>query len=187
MKPIRIQTERPLIQHASEFQIRSMYLLRSMIIVFLVVSLAACGFHLRGSTSLPLPLISMQLVAEDLDSRQKTELERQLIQAGVSLKDVQVGVAVHLTVAIKVLPDRSVVSTAGQGLSIIRIFRQLSYSLSAATGELLVDETTILRQHDISLDSNELAGIEYEKQSAGVLLDRELIGELILQLSHLQI
>jgi LPS-assembly lipoprotein len=164
-----------------------MRLSRSILIIFLLASLTACGFHLRGSTSLPPPLISMQLLAEDLDSRQKTELERQLIQAGANLKDVQVGVAVHLTVAIKVLPDRSVVNTVGQGKTIIRIFRQLSYSVSAATGELLMDQTTIMRQLDISFDSNELAGIEYEKQSAGILLDRELIGELILQLSHFQI
>ncbi len=164
-----------------------MRLSRSILIIFLLASLTACGFHLRGITSLPPPLISMQLLAEDLDSRQKTELERQLIQAGANLKDVQVGVAVHLTVAIKVLPDRSLVNTAGQGKTIIRIFRQLSYSVSAATGELLMDQTTIMRQLDISFDSNELAGSEYEKQSAGILLDRELIGELILQLSHFQI
>ena len=164
-----------------------MSLPRSIVIILLVASLTACGFHLRGSTSLPPPLISMQLLDEDLDSRQKTELERQLMQAGARLKDVQVGVAVHLTVAISVLPDRSVVNTAGQGKSIIRIFRQLSYSLSTATGELLVDQTTILRQLDIAFDSNELAAVEYEKQSAGILLDQELFRQLILQLSHLQI
>jgi len=164
-----------------------MSLPRSIVIILLVASLTACGFHLRGSTSLPPPLISMQLLDEDLDSRQKTELERQLMQAGARLKDVQVGVAVHLTVAISVLPDRSVVNTAGQGKSIIRIFRQLSYSLSTATGELLVDQTTILRQLDIAFDSNELAAVEYEKQSAGILLDQELFMQLILQLSHLQI
>lgn len=164
-----------------------MSLPRSIVIILLVASLTACGFHLRGSTSLPPPLISMQLVAEDLDRRQNTELERQLIQAGASLKDVQAGVAVHLTVAIKSLPDRSVVNASGQGKSIIRIYRQLSYSLSATTGDLLVDRTTILRQVDISFDSNELAAIEYEKQSAWVILDRDLIGDLIRQLSHFQI
>jgi len=164
-----------------------MSLPRSIVIIFLVASLTACGFHLRGSTSLPPPLISMQLLAEDLDSRQKTELERQLIQAGASLKDVQVGDAVQLTVAIRVLPDRSVANTAGQGISIIRIFRQLSYSLSTATGELLVDPTNILRQQDIALDSNALAAVEYEKQSAGILLDQELFRQLILQLSFIQI
>jgi len=155
--------------------------------VFLVASLTACGFHLRESTRLPLPLLTILLLTEDLDSRQKIELERQLIQAGASLKDVQVGDAVHLTVAIRVLPDRSVVNTAGQGKSVIRIFRQLSYSLSTATGELLVDQTTILRQLDIALDSNELAAVEYEKQSAGILLDQELFRQLILQLSSIQI
>jgi len=164
-----------------------MYLSRSIVMVFLVASLTACGFHLRDSTRLPLPLITILLLAEDLDSRQIIELERQLIQAGASFKDVQVGDAVHLTVAIRVLPDRSVVSTAGQGKSIIRIFRQLSYSLSTAAGELLVDQTTILRQLDIALDSNELAAVEYEKQSAGVLLDQELFRQLILQLSFIQI
>jgi len=164
-----------------------MYLSRSIVMVFLVASLTACGFHLRDSTRLPLPLITILLLTEDLDSRQKIELERQLILAGASLNDAQVGDAVHLTVAIRVLPDRSVVDTAGQGKSIIRIFRQLSYSLSTATGELLVEQTTILRQLDIALDSNELAAVEYEKQSAGILLDQELFRQLILQLSFIQI
>jgi len=164
-----------------------MSLPRSIVIIFLVASLTACGFHLRDSTRLPLPLITILLLTEDLDSRQKIELERQLIQAGASLKDVQVGDAVQLTVAIRVLPDRSLVNTAGQGESIIRIFRQLSYSLSTATGEPLVDPTTILRQQDIALDSNALAAVEYEKQSAGILLDQELFRQLIFQLSHLQI
>jgi LPS-assembly lipoprotein len=164
-----------------------MSLPRSIVIILLAAGLTACGFHLRGSTSLPPLLISMQLLAEDMDSRQKTELERQLIQAGASLKDVQDGSAVHLTVAIKVLPDRSVANSGAQGRTIIRIFRQLIYSLNAATGELLVEQTTIMRQHDIWFDSNELAAMEYEKQSAELLLDRELIRELILQLSHFQI
>ena len=75
----------------------------------------------------------------------------------------------------------------GRGKSVIRIFRQLSYSVSRATGELLVDQTTILRQLDIALNSNELAAVEYEKQSAGILLDQELFRQLIFQLSFIQI
>ena len=164
-----------------------MYLSRVLVVVFLVGSLAACGFHLRGSMSLPLPLISMQLVAEDLDSRQKIELEQRLIQAGVNLKDNQVDDTVRLTVTIKVLPERNLADTAGSGKAIIRLFRELSYSLSTITGELLIDQKTILRQLDIDLDSNELAGAGYERQSSELLLDQELFGQLIFQLSHFQI
>ena len=155
--------------------------------VFLVASLTACGFSLRGSTYLPSPLISMQLLAEDLDNRQKIELERQLIRAGANLIDNPAGDAIRLRVAIKVLPERNLVDTAGSGKAIIRIFRELSYSLSTATGELLVDQRTILRQLDLDLDSNELAGNEYEKQSAGIFLDQELFAQLIFQLKFIQI
>ena len=164
-----------------------MYRSRAMVIVFLAGSLAACGFHLRGSTSLPLPLISIQLVTEALDSRQKIELEQRLIRAGASLKNDQVDDTVRLTVTIKVLPERNLADTAGSGKAIIRLVRELSYSLSTATGELLIDQKTILRQLDIDLDSNELAGAEYEKQNSELLLDQELFGQMIFQLSHFQI
>jgi len=164
-----------------------MYLSRTMVIVFLAASLAACGFHLRGSTSLPLPLISMQLVAEDLDSRQRIELEQRLIQAGANLRDNQDDNTVRLTVTIRVLPERNLANTAGPGKAIIRLSRELSYSLNTATGEFLIDQRTILRQLDINFDSNELAGAEYEKQSSELLLDQELFGQMLFQLSHFEI
>ena len=165
-----------------------MRLSRSILIVFLLASLTACGFHLRGSISLPLPLISMQLIAEDLDTRQKTELERQLIRADASLEDNQAENAVRLRVSIRVLPERRLADAAGSGSKvIIRLLRELSYSLSTAMGELLIDQKTILRHHDIDLNSNELAGFEYEKQRSGLLLDRVLFEQLIFQLSHFQI
>jgi len=163
-----------------------MYSSRSIIIALLVANLAACGFYLRGSSSLPPQLVSMQVLAENLDSRQKTALKQQLIQAGASLKDNRADDAVHLTVAIRVLPERKLADTAGSGKTIIRVFRQLSYSLTTATGELLLDQKTILRQLDLEFDSNDLAGLEYEKESAGVLLDEALIGQLIFQLKHFQ-
>ena len=83
-----------------------MYLSRSIVIVFLVTSLTACGFSLRESTYLPSPLISMQLLADDLNSRQKNELRQQLIQAGANLIDNTAGDAISLKVVIKVLPER---------------------------------------------------------------------------------
>ena len=129
----------------------------------------------------------MQLLADDLNSRQKNELRQQLIQAGANLIDNPAGDAISLKVAIKVLPERNLADTAGSGKAIIRLFRELSYSLSTATGELLIDQKTILRQLDIDLDSNELAATRYEKQNAGLLLDQELFGQLIFQLSHFQI
>jgi outer membrane lipopolysaccharide assembly protein LptE/RlpB len=158
---------------------------RSITFCLLIANLSACGFHLAGSSSLPPQLASIHLIADSLDNRQKATLDQQLKRAGASIKNDQSGGAVGLKVDIKVLPDRNLVNTAGSGKTIIRLFHQLSYSLVAANGDLLVEQKTILRQMDIELDSNNLAGLEYEKQSAAILLDQELIAQLIFQLNYL--
>ena len=174
MKMFRVQTG------------RIKYLSRSILIVLLLANLGACGFYLAGSSSLPPQLASIQLHSDNLDSSQRVLLNQQLIQAGANLKENQSADVVRLSVAIKDLPERKLADTAGSGKTIIRLFRQLSYSMTTATGEQLGEQKTILRQMDIELDSDDLAGLEYERQSAGVLLDQALIGHLIFQLKHFQ-
>ena len=166
---------------------RIKYLPRSILVVLLLTNLGACGFYLAGGSNLPAQLVSIQLLSDNLDSSQRALLGRQLIQAGADLKDDQTEGTVRLSVSIENLPERNLVDSAGSGKTIIRLFRQLSYSMTTATGEQLERQKTILRQLDIELDSNDLAGLEYEKQSARVLLDQALIAQLIFQLKHFQI
>jgi len=158
--------------------------LRALVIVLLVANLAACGFYLAGRSPLPPQLVSMQLQADNLDGRQKAALRQQLIRAGAMLKENLGDGVVRLQVTIRDLPERKLVDTAGSGKTITRLFRQLGYSLKTATDEPLVAQSTIQRQLDIELDSNDLAGIEYEKERAGVLLDQALFGQLIFRLKH---
>ena len=154
--------------------------------VFLVSNLTACGFHLAGNSSIPPRLNSIQLIADDLDSQQISDLSRQLTQAGASLVDNQLEDAVRLAVEIKSLPERNLVDTAGSGKTIIRLSRRLSYNLESTAGEIMVEQSTILRQKDIELDSNNLAGLDYERQIAEALPDKELLGQLIFQLLYFQ-
>lgn len=162
------------------------YLPRSILVVLLLSNLGACGFYLAGGSSLPPQLVSIQLLSDNLDSSQRALLNQQLTQAGADLKDNLSAGVVLLSVSIENLPERNLVDSAGSGKTIIRLFRQLSYSMTTATGEQLEGQKTILRQLDVELDSNDLAGLEYEKQSARVLLDQALIRQLIFQLKHFQ-
>jgi outer membrane lipopolysaccharide assembly protein LptE/RlpB len=165
---------------------RRKYLRRSILVVLLLTNLGACGFYLAGDSRLPPQIASIQVLSDNLDSSQRALLNRQLIQAGANLKDSQSAGVVQLSVAIMNLPERNLADTAGSGKTIIRLFRQLSYSITTVTGEQLVGQKIIQRQLDIELDSNDLAGLEYEKQSAWVLLDQALIGQLIFQLKNYQ-
>jgi outer membrane lipopolysaccharide assembly protein LptE/RlpB len=162
-------------------------LLRSIIFSLLLGSLAACGFYLAGGADLPPQLASMQLYADDLSNSQKAMLKQRLKQAGVNLTDNQNEEAIRLRVSIKALPERRLADTAGSGKTIIRLFRQLDYSLATAAGDPIADQKTILRQTNVEQNSDDIGALEHEKQSAAVLLDQALVNQMIFQLRHLQI
>jgi hypothetical protein len=87
-------------------------------------------------------------------------------------------------VAIRPLPERTLVNTVGSNIIIVQLSRELRYSLTAASGEHLVDQKTILRRQDLQLDSDNALSIEYEKTSAIESLDRLLINQLIIELER---
>jgi outer membrane lipopolysaccharide assembly protein LptE/RlpB len=155
-----------------------------IIIALLVVTFSGCGFRLAGSTNLPPQLVSLQLLTDDLTNSQIALLSQRLKQAGANLKENQ-DQATRLKVGIESRPERKLVDTAGSGKTIIRLFRQLAYSLTTAEGDYLVEQKTILRQIDVERDSDDIEGLEYEKQSAAESLDRALIEQMIFQLKHL--
>ncbi len=159
---------------------------RSIVIVLLAGFLSACGFHLRGVATLPPELQSIQLVTNNLTVSQESQLNRSLVQAGASLTNDGNPSRVRLRVAIRPLPERTLVDTAASNIIIVRLSRELGYSLSSATGEHLVDQKTIFRQLDLQLNSDNALSIEYEKKSAIDSLDRTLINQLILELGLLQ-
>ena len=154
-----------------------------IIAALLAVNLSGCGFYLAGNSNLPPQLVSLQLLADDLTNSQMSLLSQRLKRAGANLEENQ-DEAVRLKVVIKALPERRLADTAGSGKTIVRLFRQLSYNLTTASGDFLMEQKTILRQIDVERDSDDIAGLEYEKQSATESLDRELVGQLIFQLKH---
>lgn len=155
-----------------------------MVIFLLLGLLSACGFHLRGVATLPAELQFIQLTTDNLTVSQVSQLNRNLVQAGASLNNDGSSDRVGLTVTIRSLPERTLVDSSGSDTIIIRLSRELSYSLTSATGERLVDHTTIIRQMDLQLDNNDALSIEYERISAIESLDRILMNQLVLQLER---
>ena len=154
------------------------------IIVVLAGMLSACGFHLRGVANLPPELQSIELQADSLSVSQVTQLRRNLEQAGASLNDDGSPDRVQLSVAIRSLPDRNLADSIGANAVVVRVSRELSYSLTSNEGERLVNRNTIQRQQDLTLDNNNPIGIEFEKENAIEKLDRELIIQLVLLLEQ---
>jgi LPS-assembly lipoprotein len=157
---------------------------RFIVIVLLAGFVSACGFHLRGVATLPPELQSIHLVTDGLTVNQESQLNRSLVQAGASLTNNGSPDRVRLKVAIRPLPERTLVNTVGSNIIIVQLSRELRYSLSSTSGEHLVDQKTIVRRQDLQLDSDNALSIEYEKKSAIESLDRILINQLILELER---
>ena len=159
--------------------------IRFVIVLLITAVLAACGFRLAGTANLPQQLSSITLLTTGFDKQQQDALRLQLTRAGAELKNQDDPDAVKLTVSLKALPDRRLVSSARDGRTIERLTRSLDFSLRAADGEILVPSGTLVQQNDIVLDDDNLLASGREKASVLEDLQQALFEQLIRQLKRI--
>lgn len=151
----------------------------------LLMGLPACGFQLRGYSTLPDHLKNLQLVADKLSTAQQSELKSQLERAGATLRYDDENRPVVLVVELETLPERKLVGSAGSNQTILRLARQLNYSLTDAGGNKLIENKRLVQKKDLELDDSNLLGSEGEKQHTLDNLDRVLFNSLMIQLRRL--
>ena len=156
-----------------------------LILPCLLLLLQACGFQLRGLAPLPEHLSNLRLLTDNLTTNQQRTLGRQLQRAGVTLYYDTEENPVTLKVAINSLPKRKVADSAGSGQNIVRLSRQLVFTVTDATGQRLADNKVIEQKIDLELDDANLLSAEGEKQQALDNLDTALFNSLMIQLRRL--
>jgi LPS-assembly lipoprotein len=159
--------------------------IRFVIVLVVIAGLAGCGFRLAGTANLPQQLSSIYLQTSGFDKRQQTALRQRLTRAGAELKNQDDPDAVKLTVSLKVLPDRRLVSSARNGSTVERLARSLDFSLRDADGDMLVPTRTLVQQNDIVLDDDNLLASNKEKASVLEDLHQALFEQLIRQLKRI--
>lgn len=158
---------------------------RFLVVFVVTIGLAACGFKLAGTSNLPQNLSSMVLATSNLDQRQQEALRRQLTHAGAELKSQDDPEAVRLKISFKAVPDRRLVSSARDGKSVERLTRSLDFSVSSASGEVLIPTRTLTKQNDIVLDDDNLLASGRERASVLADLEQDLFEQLIRQLNRI--
>ncbi len=159
--------------------------IRWLILFGLLSGLQACGFQLRGFSTLPDQFSNLRVITDDLTRTQQHDLNQQLQRAGATLNfDIEHQSAV-LKISVNSLPERNIVDSAGSDRTIVRLSRQLRYSLTDTVGNRIVDNKILLQTQDLELDDNNLLGIESEKQLTMENLDKALFNSLLIQLRRL--
>jgi LPS-assembly lipoprotein len=155
------------------------------LLLLLLVALYGCGFRLAGSTPLPQEISRIYLVTSDIDRRQQAELLGRLRSTGADVSLEPAADRVTLSVRLKTLADRRVVTSASSGQTVDRVARELTYSLKDSDGKLLTESRTLSQQSDFRFDDDNLLSSTQEKDRVVEDLEQALFDQLIRQLQSI--
>jgi len=129
----------------------------------LTCTLAACGFHLRGSYDLPEHLSPLFIDKNSMSLQLYRELRAALIASGIDLTDEAVSAASVLEVN-REQRSRDVISvdTLGRAREYRLIYR-LEFSLQAS-GESLIDKSNIQLTRNLLFDPETVLGVAQEQE-----------------------
>ena len=137
---------------------------------------------MAGTANLPAELSTIHLVTNNLNKQLQDELRGRLIRAGARVVDQSTADAVLLAVNFKAFPDRRLITTGSTGRNVVRLVRNLGYTVKSPTGEIIVPAKTLVQQKDIELDDNNLLASNQEKKNVIRELEQALLKQLVNQL-----
>ena len=155
-----------------------------LLLLLLALSLSACGFRLAGSYNPPALVDSLSMVTSQFNRQQRLALEKSLDSAGIRVVEQADADLPVLTVGFKPIHE-PIVAFSGSGTSLLQITRQLSFGLKSSSGEVLLQSSTLRRQKNIELDSNQLLSSVAEQASVAEKLESDLYDQLIRSLNRL--
>ena len=165
------------------FKRRNLFLTRYLPGLLVVVGLFGCGFKLAGTSQIPKSFDSLHVITKNFSDRQREDLDSALKRAGVTLTAFGEGKAT-LSVSLKELPQRTVVSSASSGKTIVRLARQLDFSLRPSDDTQKARSKSLVQQKNFELDDDNL--LSSSRQKTDVIKDLEwaLYNQLIFQMQR---
>jgi LPS-assembly lipoprotein len=149
---------------------------RSLVLASLAgLTLAACGFRLRGSVRLPFANLFVQAPA---NTPLGQELRRALRASDVPLEETQAKAAATLTI-LSELRERDILSLGGTGrVREYQLRYRLAYQVSDAKGAIITPPSEIVLKRDLSYSDEEALA----KESEVTLLYRDMQTDAVQQL-----
>lgn len=157
--------------------------MRYLFSILLLFTLAACGFHLRGSVQLP-PALAEMAVRDAASATDITpELRRALRGEGVRLSDVA-----PLVLQIRgeqygkrVLSVDSAGRAQEYGLSYV-----VKFALMGEGGGFWLTEQSVMQTRDLRFDANAVLGTAGEERQLKKEMRRDAVLQILRRLQHAQ-
>mgnify|MGYP001813941453 FL=1 len=159
--------------------------LRIFSLVLLTLTIAACGFHLRGAYELPEHLSPLYLDKDSMSLLLYKELRSTLRASGAELTEVETTAASVLEIT-QEQKTRDVISvdTLGRAREYRLIYR-LSFTLQAS-GEAVIDRSNIQLTRNLLFNPEAVLGVTEEMENIYRDMIRDSTGQILQRLQALQ-
>jgi LPS-assembly lipoprotein len=152
----------------------------------LLMVLNACGFRLRGNVELPPVLQDTYIQSQAPFTGMARALRTQLQRSGANVLESKE----HASAILTVVGERSenrVLSVGGSGgsrgkVTEYELFDEATFSLSDASGKVLIKPQTVRITRDLVFDPNELLGKLSEAESYHVQMRENLARQILMRI-----
>ena len=155
-------------------------------IVFSLIVLAGCGFHLRGTAIIPDGLKTMYIQGVNLKRDLGLELKRGLTRNDVTVLDsYQEGSAVLTILQHKI--DRRVLSVGSDAkVSEYELYGTVKFSISDSSGQALAENQEVEARRDYRFDQEQVLASDEEERLLREQLNQQLAQGILRRLSVLK-
>jgi LPS-assembly lipoprotein len=149
----------------------------------LLVVLNACGFRLRGNVELPPVLQDTYIQSQAPFTGMARALRTQLERSGANVLETKEQASAILTVVAERSENR-VLSVGSRGkVTEYELFDEATFSLSDASGKVLIKPQTVRITRDLVFDPNELLGKLSEAESYHLEMRGNLARQILMRIN----
>ncbi len=151
-------------------------------LLWMVLVLAACGFHLRGNVALPQVMQDI-LVEGDRFSPLVRELGNVLRTSGARVVDSRKQASAVLVVLGETSSRRTLSVGSTGKVAEYEVHHSVDYQLEDAQGQVLVEKQHLAAKRDYQFDENDVLGKATEEENLREEMQRDLALRIVQQLS----
>ena len=156
--------------------------LRWMLIPFIVIALASCGFHLRGAYRLPVQMDDTYIKSADKNSELVQVLKRTLTASNINIVETKQQAQAVLSV-FNELQNKRVISVDTQGrVQEYELNYQVSFDVAATDSDFIIEEQTIKLQRDFLFDTEDVLGKSREEATLIKEMQQDAVRLIMLRL-----
>lgn len=159
--------------------------LRLFSLIFFLLLLSACGFHLRGDTALPVALQRVHLTLVDPLSPLKRDLESTLQRAGAKVENVSGEKIAEIKIPVLTLaPQPQSITSTARVREYVMIYH-VELEVADVSGNTLLPKQAIELTRSFTFDETQALGIAAEQEELRKQMERDMVQAIMRRLASI--